>query len=41
MRKPEASTLQSSEVKAISEEEYEAGLVAKAPAKPAPTAHVE
>jgi len=29
-------TLQSSEVKPISEEEYEAGLVAKAPAKPAP-----
>jgi hypothetical protein len=29
-------TLQSSEVKPISEEESEAGLVAKAPAKPAP-----
>jgi hypothetical protein len=29
-------TLQSSEVKPISEEEYEAGRVAKAPAKPAP-----
>jgi hypothetical protein len=29
-------TLQSSEVKKISEEEYEAGMMAKAPAKPAP-----
>ena len=29
-------TLQSSEVKQISEEEYNAGMVAKAPAKPAP-----
>lgn len=29
-------TLQSSEVTAIPEEEYEAGLVAKAPTKPAP-----
>jgi len=29
-------TLQSSEVKEISEQEYEAGVMAKAPAKPAP-----
>jgi len=29
-------TLQSSEVKEISEQEYEAGIMAKAPAKPAP-----
>lgn len=33
-------TLQSSEVKRISEEEYEAGLVAKAPAKPTPVQSV-
>lgn len=29
-------TLQSSEVKEISEEEYKAGMMAKGPAKPAP-----
>jgi GTPase len=29
-------TLQSSEVKKISEDEYQAGMMAKAPAKPAP-----